>query len=174
MGPRAAGPRIRHFAASLHAVARPLPPARSVPVRGPFVADGGCRGHRLGRAMMRRAQKPSLHMAIRGPDRRQAFRGCTRLRRNHRVMGVSVVGMPRNRCGRKARRCQYQTTKCNSAHVLASSMSPATGCDGRPTIRRVQGQSPDRPKTGGAPQFHRGCGNTCGRTTPAAGLPGPS
>jgi hypothetical protein len=118
-----------------------------MPVRGPFVADGGCRGHRLGRAMMRRAQKPSLHMAIRGPDRRQAFRGCTRLRRNHRVMGVSVVGMPRNRCGRKARRCHYQTTKCNPAHVLASSMGPAPGCHGRPTIRGVQGQSSHRPTT---------------------------
>ena len=75
---------------------------------------------------MRRAQKPSLHMAIRGPDRRQAFRRRTHLCRNHRVTGVSVVGMPRIRCGRKARQCQHQNPKSTSAHVPASPMSPVT------------------------------------------------
>jgi len=124
MGPRAVGPPIRQFRS---AAAR----RRARPARGSISACARAFRSRRGvlrppprRAMMRRSQKASLHVAIRGPDRRQAFRRRTRLRRNHPVVRLSVVGMPRNRCGRKARRCQHQTPKCNSAHVPASPMSP--------------------------------------------------
>jgi hypothetical protein len=60
--------------------------------------------------MMRNPQQPSLHMAIGGPDRSQAFdRRRTVLSRKRPVVRVLVVGVFGNGCSRKSRRCENQT-----------------------------------------------------------------
>jgi hypothetical protein len=78
-----------------------------------------------GRTMMRSPQQPSLHMAIGGPDRGQAFdRRRTVLSRKRPVVDVLVVDVLGNGYGRKGRRCEYQTgQQCDFAHLFVSSMS---------------------------------------------------
>jgi hypothetical protein len=82
-----------------------LPVAELTLARGIFVRHGGRSGYGGGRTMMRNPQQPSLHMAIGGPDRSQAFdRRRTVLSRRRPVVGVPGSGR-----GRKGRRCEQQT-----------------------------------------------------------------